>query len=209
MKKIIELTCHRRNQYEIIPRIVPLKQADGKEYLGLCTGFSSCSSSGSYIDFPGHIDITENGVNAGTVDILEYYRRKAYLVRPELNAAGGITAQALQDACKDMPGDVKILIVDGCRLQEDIDPAAGQSYFELETADVLADMHLTCLVADSYEKKNYEGVFYQFFQRGLPCVCAPCKLWLLPEKTVFTLSVIFLPVNGAVQTPCRLIAELE
>ena len=188
---------------------MPLKQADGKEYLGLCTGFSSCSSSGSYIDFPGHIDITDNGEHAGNVDILDFYRQKAYLVRPELNAEGGITAQALKNACQDMPDDVKILIVDGIRLQEDIDPDAGISYFELETADVLESMHLTCLVADSYEKKNYEGVFYQFFQRGLPCVCAPCKLWLLPEKTVFTLSVIFLPVDGAVQTPCRLIAELD
>lgn len=209
MKKIIELTCHRRNQYEIIPRIVPLKQADGKEYLGMCTGFSSCSSSGSYIDFPGHIDITDNGVNAGTVNILDYYRQKACLIRPELNSSGGITAEALQKACQGMPSDVKILIVDGLKLQEDIDPPSGSSYFELETADVLARMNLTCLVADSYEKKNYEGVFYQLFRRGLPCVCAPTKLWLLPEKEIFTLSVIFLPVPGAMQTPCRLIAELD
>lgn len=209
MKKIIELTNLRYNQYEIIPRVVPLKQADGKEYMGLCTGFSGCSTSGSYIDFPGHIDITDNGVDAGNANILDFFRQKAYLIRPELNEHGGITAQALQEACKDMPSDVKILAIDGMRRQSDAKPIEILSYLELETVDILANMNLTCLMADSYEKENYEGVFYQLFKRNLSCICMPGKLWLLPEKTVFILSVIFLPVAGAVQTPCRLIAELD
>jgi hypothetical protein len=93
-------------------------------------------------------------------------------------------------------------------LNETREPAAGAGFLELEAADWLGTLGLTCVVADIYEKREYEGVFYHLFRSGVSCVCAPDKLWLLPERELFKLSVIFLPASNAVQTPCRMIAEV-
>ena len=202
MKKIIDLTNLTIAKYTLRNRIVPLKQADGLEYNGICTDGEFVATSGSYIDFPGHIDITDDQRTAATVDICDYYRQKTFLIRPEVNADNAITAQALQKAISNMPQDTTMLIINS--------PAGmGKSHLTLEAADAICNLNLRCLISDTYEKAAYEGVFMHLFRGGVACVCIPDNLDQLPEQQSFFCSVIFLPIPGAVQLPCRVIAELE
>ena len=70
---------------------------------------------------------------------------------------------------------------------------------------VEAGVHL--LVSDIYESRPLHGVFLDLFRGGVATLCHPVNLDRLTTPRV-RLTVLPAPYEGAVQIPCRAIAEL-
>ena len=83
---------------EIVRKEVFLKS--GKtEYTGVVYNISTSTMMGSYIDFPGHIKETDDGVNGANSDLADFTNMSAAVIRfDRAGEPGGITAEDLENA---------------------------------------------------------------------------------------------------------------
>ena len=68
------------NRAHIFTERIPLKSAK-TAYTGMVYHFRYGSMETSYLDLPGHIAETDDGRHARNTDLLNFYRRKAALLR--------------------------------------------------------------------------------------------------------------------------------
>lgn len=102
--KLIDLTLPTDVSAE--PQKVPLKLPE-ETVTGMVYNFSHNSMAGSYIDFPGHLVETGDGIDAGNYPIEDLFQIPTWVIHLDRqNGSGGVTSSEL----KSVLGD-KLLIV--------------------------------------------------------------------------------------------------
>ena len=184
---------------------VPL--SSGKtEYTGLIYSWNTSSMLGSYIDFPGHIRETDDGVRADNADPADFWRMPCSVIRLDrASGSGEITAKELEEAFGGRPSD-RALILNALGRRDAFDIERRTVWLGENALDWIIGCGVTCLVSDVYESRELLGVFLKLFRAGVSAVCEPFGLDSLTEKRVL-LSIVFMPVPGVTQLPCRILAE--
>jgi kynurenine formamidase len=201
--KLIDLTLPW-SSIETDEQLVPLKSAI-KAYTGVVYDFKLNSMTGSYIDFPGHIRETANGMHAGNFPLSALYRVPATLLRPK-RSGGGITAAGLAEARGNL-SPTNCLVIHG-KAGTDVSLISRGIYLTMEAVDWIIDSGCRLLVSDTYESERLDGVFLKLFGAGISTVCMPVNLDKLTSQ-VMKISVFTPLLNGIVQIPCRIAAEIE
>ena len=100
----------RKVEPEIVSREVPLK-SDKTEYTGVVYNISTSTMMGSYIDFPGHIKETDDGVNGANCDLADFTGMSATVIQLDrAGEPGGVSAEDLEKACGGVPDTQAVII---------------------------------------------------------------------------------------------------
>gem|GEM_PF-465384 len=171
--------------------------------------FQHWSMAGTYLDLPGHIVETDDGADAASVPAERWFRRAALVIHLDRESGSGpVTAAELAAASPDSdPADALVLNALGARRFDAI--AERSVSLSLDAVDWIAARGARLLVADVYEAAPVpHGVFPALFAHGIATVCAPVNLHRLTQPRV-RLTALPLRFPGAVQIPCRVLAEEE
>lgn len=201
--KLIDLTLPW-STVETNEQLVPLR-SDSTAYTGVVYDFNLNSMTGSYIDFPGHIRETANGMHAGNFPLSGLYRVPATLLRPK-RSGSGITATELEEARSNRP-PTPCLVIHG-KAGTDVPLISRAIYLTMESVSWIIDSGCRLLVSDSYESERLDGVFLKLFSAGVSTVCMPVNLDKLISQ-VMKITVFTPLLDGIVQIPCRIAAEIE
>ena len=189
---------------EIVSREVPLK-SDKTQYTGVVYNISTSTMMGSYIDFPGHIKETDDGVTGANADLADFTNMSATVIHFDRAAQpGGITADDLEKACGGII-DTQAVIINALGSTGSFDIPPRSVYLTLDAVEWLTKSPCRLLVSDVYESTALEGVFLKLFEAGISTVCEPANLHKLPSGKV-KLTVHF-PKIPITQLPCTLVAE--
>ena len=192
-------------QMEISVREVKLKSTK-TAYTGLIYQFSSDSMQGSYLDLPGHIRETDDGLTAADIPAEKLYRLPAARIRLDRpSGSGPVSAQDLQSAYRGTPTAPAIIITAlGPLNPQDI--VQRSVYLDFSAVDWLIGCGCRLLVSDIYESTALEGVFLRLFQAGVWTYCEPVNLAQITAAAV-RLTVLFPKFTQLTQFPCRGIVE--
>ncbi len=182
-------------------------QSPGIEYTGLCYNFKMNSMAGTYIDFPGHIAETYDGQDSKNYPLEKLYRRNAKVIH--LNrTTGAVSGKDLADncQCKINKGDALIINALGTLRFDDVPERSV--YLDKSAVDWIIAQGVELLISDIYESTELIGVFYYLFKAGISTICSPVNMDKLTVPEV-KITILSLPVEGVVQIPCRVIAELN
>ena len=206
--RIIDLTLPVGGPGETTPDhetyFVPLS-IRGRSYQGICHNFKWHSMTSTYIDFPGHIAEFDNGIDAGNMPIEKLFLVETTLVRLDpRDAEREITGVELERAAPPLRWNALIIHARGnvpfYERPEQI-PYYGPSAIEWITS-----REITLFISDVYEKQpDQQGIFVELFRRGITCVCCMVNLHEI-EEPYLRVCALPLPVPGARQLPCRLLA---
>lgn len=190
---------------EITTREVALK-SEHTQYTGVVYNITTSSMMGSYIDFPGHIKETDDGVNGANADLADFCAMPCTVIKfDRANKPGGITAADLLAACGGVMPDTPAVIINALGSTASFDIPQRSVYLTLDAVELLKKTPCRLLVSDVYESTALEGVFLQLFSGGIATVCEPANLDKLPAGKV-KLTVLF-PKIAITQLPCALVAE--
>jgi kynurenine formamidase len=201
--KLIDLTLPW-SPVETNEKLIPLR-SDRTAYTGVVYDFRLNSMTGSYIDFPGHIQQTMDGMHAGNFPLSDLYRVPATLLRPK-RSGSGITAAELAEARGDL-SPTPCLVVHG-RAGTDMPLISRGIYLTMEAVGWIIDSGCRLLVSDTYESEHLDGVFLKLFSAGISTVCMPVNLDKLTSQ-LMKITVFTPLLQGFVQIPCRIAAEVE
>jgi kynurenine formamidase len=186
-----------------------LIKGDGVEYTGVIYETSYHSTAGTYLDLPGHIKETADGMDAACYPLERLFRVKATVVH--LDRAGGtgeIPARELIAAAPSGGGGGALVInALGTRRHDAIEDRSVWLGKDAVQWIISTGIHL--LVADVYENKPVSiGVFPDLFRNRISTVCCSLNLHLLVRPWV-RLTVLPLRFPEITQLPCRILAEME
>ena len=203
----VDLTADFRGR-NVLPEIVQRKVAlksDKTEYTGVVYNISTSTMMGSYIDFPGHIRETDDGVNGANSDLADFTNMSAAVIRfDRAGEPGGITAEDLENAYGGVP-DTQAVIINALGSVSSFDIPPRSVYLTLDAVEWLKKTPCKVLVSDIYESTALEGVFLKLFEGGISTVCEPANLHKLPAgKVKLTVHFAKIPIT---QLPCTLVAE--
>ena len=179
------------------------------DYIAQVYSFSYGSMVGSYIDFPGHIRRTDDGMHAANYPIDKLYRIKSTVIHLDRESESGmVTAEELRAACPiPIDGGALILNALGTRRHDAIKERSV--YLHTDAVEWITEIGVHLLVSDVYESNDDpQGVFQSLFGAGISTVCCPVNMQRLTQPTVM-LTVLSLPIPGVTQLPCRIIAEMD
>jgi len=181
------------------------------DYTGMTYDLALNSMDGTYIDFPGHIRETDDGLDAGNYPIDKLFRVKASVVHLDRASGSGPVSGADLEAALSIDArrvDSSALILNalGKRRFDEIEPRSV--FLTLDAIDWIVSRNIHLLVSDIYESRAIHGVFTELFRHGIATVCCPVNLDKLTARTV-RISVFHFPIEGVTQLPCRVIAEIE
>ena len=203
----VDLTADFRGRKvlpEIVQREVALK-SDKTEYTGVVYNISTSTMMGSYIDFPGHIKETDDGVNGANCDLADFTNMSAAVIRfDRAGEPGGITAEDLENAYGGVP-DTQAVIINALGSVSSFDIPPRSVYLTLDAVEWLKKTPCKVLVSDIYESTALEGVFLKLFEAGISTICEPANLDKLTAARV-KLTVMF-PKMPITQLPCAMVAE--
>ena len=204
----VDLTANFRGRGEvpeILPMEVPLK-SESTRYTGIVYALNCRSTMfGSYIDFPGHIKETDDGVTGASVDLADFCGMDCAVIHLDrANTPGGITAEDLEKAYGGVP-DSPAVIINALGSVGSFDIPPRSVYLELDAVEWLKKTPCKLLVSDVYESTALYGVFLKLFEAGISTICEPANLHKLPSGKV-KLTVHF-PKIPITQLPCTLTAE--
>ncbi len=180
----------------------------GGVYTGVVYHFAHDSMLGSYIDFPGHIKETDDGLDSATYPIGKLYRVPATVIRmSRADGSGGVKADELAAACpKPFRGEALVLNALGnLRFDEIVERTV---WLEKDAVQWIVDRGIHLLVSDVYESQEVHGVFGDLFAGHVSTVCYPIHLNRLTQPYT-TLTVLPIRFPGVTQLPCRILAEVE
>ena len=206
--KYIDLTFPMPAETAAFRRDMPITQADGEKYIAVVYDFSHDSMQGTYIDFPGHIEATNDGLDASTWPPEKLFRVETTVIHLDrLDRSGAVTADELAAACPE-PGSGGGLIVNalGSRRFDEIEERSV--YLDTTAVSWIVDQGIHLFVSDIYESQPLHGVFGPLFAAGIATVCSPINLHRLTRSTV-RLTALPARFDGVTQLPCRLLAEVE
>jgi len=182
--------------------------AGGTAYTGMVYDFTHDSMVGTYIDFPGHIKETDDGLNAATYPLSRLYRVETTVIHlHRANAPGPVGAAELEAAAPDRirGGGLVINALGECRFDEIRERSV---WLDKDAVAWIAASGVHLLVSDIYESAPaLSGVFSDLFAAGISTICCPVNLHRLRSARVL---VTALPARfeAVTQLPCRVVAEL-
>ncbi|MBR2357611.1 MAG: cyclase family protein [Lentisphaeria bacterium] len=194
-----------RNLDPVIERREVALQSDKTRYTGVVYNVSTSTMMGSYIDFPGHILETDDGLNGANADLADFTNIPAAVIHLDrAGQPGGVTAEDLEKACGGVP-DTPAVIINALGSTGTFEVSPRSVYLTLDAVEWLKKTPCRLLVSDIYESTALEGVFLKLFEHGISTVCEPANLHKLPSGVV-KLNVLFSKI-AITQLPCALTAE--
>ncbi len=186
---------------------VPLR-SEHTSYTGMIYRLDMDSMFGTYIDFPGHIRETDDGTDAANFPVETLYRAKASVIHLDRAGGSGGVSGAELEAAFGGKTHTPVLIVNAIGAHDQTDPAVPirTVWFDFSALDWMIANKVRVLVSDIYESRALHGVFQVLFKAGITTVCEPANLHLVTAREC-RLTVLFPPVPGVKQIPCRVIAE--
>lgn len=206
--KVYDLTDSFPVDYEsknIRLREVPLQSAKTK-YTGLVYDMALNSMHSSYIDFPGHIRETDDGVTAQNASVEDFYRVDCSLIRMNRESNSGNVSAADLEAAFGGKVTTPALMINALGDKDPTDIEERSVFLDDSAVEWIIGCGVRLLVSDIYESKALEGVFLKLFSAGVSTVCMPVRMRLVKERE-FLLSIIFMNVPAVTQIPCRILAE--
>ena len=210
--RLVDLTCLMEPRHSR-PAAMTTETVSINMPGGPCTGvmheFHYGSTIGTYIDFPGHIEETDNELAAADYPIELLYRMDATVIHLNRESgSGGVSADDLEYACHVRPrGGVIVVNALGARRFDAVEERSV--WLEMSAVHWIVEQGATLLVSDVYEARpDLLGVFLELFDKGVSTVCCPVNLHRLDTPRA---RITALPLRWAraQQLPCRLIAELD
>ena len=180
-------------------------KSDRTQYTGVVYDLHTRTMIGSYIDFPGHIKETDDGVRGDNVNLADFYGIDCAVIHLDrANCPGGISAADLEAAYGGVP-DTPAVIINALGSTRSFDIPQRSVYLELDAVEWLKKTPCKLLVSDIYESQALHGVFLKLFAAGVTTVCHPVHLGKIAAREV-KMTILFskLPIT---QLPCRLIVE--
>jgi len=166
------------------------------------------SMVGTYIDFPGHIKETADGFDAVSYPAERIFRVESTVVHLDrTDGSGAVSADELEQAAPPVRGGGLVINALGATRFDGIEERSV--WFAADALQWIADQGVHLLVADIYESDiDPQNTFLNLFRAGICTVCYPIELHRL-EVPYVRLTALPLRYPGAMQIPCRLIAEIE
>jgi len=185
----------------------PLTLTDGSRYTGMVYNFTHNSMVGSYIDFPGHLKETADGLDAERYPVEKLFRVPSTVIHLDRgHGSGAVSAGELQAACPKAPhGSGLVINALGKRRFDEIEERSVWLAPDAVQWIVGTGIHL--LVSDIYESRGLHGVFAALFRAGISTVCYPIHLDRLVTPRV-RITCLVARFSGVTQLPCRIVAEL-
>lgn len=190
---------------EIVEEKISLESGLTK-YTGVVYRITCDGMSGTYIDFPGHIAETDNGLSADNFPLEDLYRVPASVIHLNFRSGdGAVTADDLKNA---FGGNFSTpaLIINALGTLEPKDIECRSVYLDESAVEWIISCGCKLLVSDIYESTALHGVFLRLFEAGVVTVCMPVNLHKIDAKEV-KLTALFPKMPGVYQLPCRLVAE--
>ena len=208
--KLIDLTYPMEETYKdkpaAVPSIIPIT-VRGQSFKGVIYDFNWGSMMGSYIDFPGHIKETDDGIDADNAPLEDLYEIPAAVIHlSRQGAPGPIRAEELEEASVDVPED-GALIIHALGRKRFNEVEADTVFFGKSAIEWIVKKRIKLIVSDVYENhKNPEGVFVELFKAGIATVCLPINLEKITKNPV-KLSALCMRAEGVTQLPCRVLVR--
>ena len=178
------------------------------KYTAMIYHFVHESMAGTYIDFPGHIKETDDGLDSANYPAEKLFRIEAAVIHLERgDGSGAVTADELQAACPSLVNSNALIINALGKLRFD-EIEERSVWLNKDAVRWIISTNVHLLVSDIYESKALHGVFYDLFGSGVSTVCCPINLHLLTAPRV-KLTVLMARFSDVTQLPCRLLAEME
>lgn len=201
--EIIDLTMDiKREEYTTSIVKIPISQ---KVYNGVIHNFTLSSMSGTYIDFPGHIDEFKDGFDAGNYPPEKLFMVDATFIRLERKGKGReISAEELEQT--GIKVDTNCLVIDTGWESVHHRDTEGIYFYGKDAIKWIVSQPIYLFISDVYENhSDPRGIFVELFKAGISTVCLPVNLWRI-KKNRIKISVFPLKIPGTVQVPCRVIA---
>lgn len=206
--KLLDLTASFPKNYQTEHiRLIefPLQSAKTK-YTGMVYESDLYSMNSSYIDLPGHIRETDDGVTAENAPVSDFYRVPCSMIRLHRESgSGAVTADDLEAA---FGGKVTTpaLMLNALGKLEPGDIDCRSVYLDDSAVEWIVSCGVRLFVSDIYESKALEGVFLKLFGAGVSAVCEPRRMIQVTDRE-FLLSIMFMNMPYVTQIPCRILAE--
>lgn len=183
-------------------------ESGGIIYTGVVHTFRNSSMSGTYIDIPGHIVETDDGVRADECSLDRIYEVPCSVAHMDRrDSPGKVSADELRGACPAPTGRALVVNALGDARFDDVPPRSIA--LSQQAVEWIVDQGFELLVSDIYEHAaEPDNVFVSLFSAGVYTVCNPINLHLLDSPRIHV-SVLFPRFPGATQLPCRAIARLD
>ena len=207
--RMIDLSCSfPQNAVERIRvKEIPLKSAN-TAYTGMVYDFEVNSMDGSYIDFPGHIKETDDGIRADNVPIDDFYRVHCSVIHLDrASGSGGISGKELEQTFGSKISTPALMINALGSLEPD-EIEKRSVWLDSSAVDWIISCGVQLLVSDVYESKALEGVFLKLFKAGISTVCEPRRMKQVGSKYA-ELTVLFPKIPDLTQIPCRILVEMK
>ncbi len=178
-------------------------------YTAMVYHFQHNSMAGTYIDFPGHIKETDDGLDSVTYPLEKLFRVEAAVVHLQrLSGSGHISADELRTACPPVSGAGALILnaLGPLRFDEIVERSV---YLGKDAARWIIDTGFHLLVSDVYESDtDPQQVFNLLFAARVSTVCCPINLHCISQPVV-RLTALPLCFPKATQLPCRVVVELD
>ena len=178
-------------------------------YTAMVYHYRHNSMAGTYIDFPGHIKETDDGLDAITYPLEKLYRVPAKVIHlSRASGSGRIGSRELADACPAAKGAGALILnaLGTLRFDQIVERSV---YLGKDAVEWIADSGFHLLVSDVFESNtDPQQVFNILFARRVSTVCCPVNLHQLNQPVV-RLTALPLRFTKATQLPCRAVAELD
>ncbi len=205
---VVDLTwkfAGERYAPEIIRKDVHLKSGL-TEYTGVVYDMKMDGMSGTYIDFPGHIAETDNGLYADNCPLDMVYRVPASVIHMDRESGSGAVSGSDLEMAFGGRVFTPALVINALGRKNPTDIENRTVYLDDSAVQWIIDSGCKLLVSDIYESVELHGVFLKIFQAGITAVCMPSNLYALAAKQV-ELTVLFAKMPQVTQLPCRMVAE--
>ena len=182
--------------------LVPLS-IQGGSYQGVCYRIAMNGMSGTYLDFPGHIECFDDGVHAGNARLADLVMAETTVIHLAVEEGRReVTAGDLEGAGIEVRGAVLIVHALGEKSAADFTPDTIP-YYGKSAIEWIVSKRIRVFASDIYENvRKQQGVFVELFRRGISTVCCPTSLQELRE-TYPRSCVVPLAMESVTQLPCR------
>ena len=186
--------------------VVKIPTPEGNCYTGVIYDFSLSSMSGTYLDFPGHIEEFDDGRNAANYPLKKLFLVETTVIRLKRKGLPReIDGKELEDAGIAVKTPGLLIKVDHWNLASPEEIAQAPFYGKSAIRWVVSK-RINLFISNVYENHaDRQGIFVEFFRAGITCVCVPANLDRITRERI-RICAIPLKISGAVQLPCRLLA---
>ena len=213
MKKLHDLTrrydqlpekdSKRHTRWSLRLTEVPLASQETR-YTGMVYDLALNSMCATYIDFPGHIKETSDGYDASNYPVERLWQQETIVVHLDRKSgSGAVTGDELAAAAGGTP-QVPCVLLNALGATDAWGIEMRSVWLDFSALDWIIATGCHLFISDIYESQRLHGVFQVLFGHHISTVCDPVGLAALPARVAST--VLFQPVPGMTQIPCRLIA---